>query len=75
MNAENGWKEHFETAVRTINFLAEDLKDSPNSRSVAVIYQLGLASGFAAGKGWNVPMWFTIQGFQAAHIGKPMIGE
>ena len=75
MNAENGWKEHFDTAVRTINVLTENLKDSPNSRSVAVTYQLGLASGFASAKGWNVPMWFTIQGFQAANTGKPMIGE
>lgn len=74
MNAANE-KELFQTATRIINFLVRDLNDSPNSRSVAVIYQIGIASGFALGRGWNVPVWFTIQGFEAAHTGKPITGE
>lgn len=74
MNASNE-KELFQTAVRVVNCLVRDLDDSPNSRSAAVIYQIGCASGFALGRGWDIPDWFTIQGFEAAHIGKPMIGE
>lgn len=72
---ESTENELFQNAIRVINHILDNFKDSPSSRSPAVIYQVGLASGFALGKGWDVPDWFTIQGFEAAHIGKPMVGE
>lgn len=72
MNAVNK-TELFQTAIRVINHLVKNLEDSPNSRATAVIYQVGVASGFALGRGWDIPNWFTVQGFEAAHSGIPMV--
>ena len=61
-------------AVNEANRLVESMKDSPVSRQSVIRFHAGFVDGFAAAKGWVVPMWFTSQCILAAYYGTPMKG-